>query len=234
MNQLPTAVFLDRDGTIIEDAHYLSRPEQVKLIDNAAEAIARINALLIPVIVATNQSGIARGIFTVEDYERVRKHLNDLLTERGAHIDASYYCPHAPEEGCECRKPGTLMFRMAKKDNPDIDLARSLYIGDRFRDIEPALTLGGQGVLVPSPETPRYEIEAATTRARVAPSLAVALDWFLCSNYGLLQSDPIAKIAHDGARRCACLGQRNQSSGFDRSFCSAWQKFLRADCSRCL
>ena len=182
MNQLPTAVFLDRDGTIIEDAHYLSRPEQVKLIYGAAEAIARINALLIPVIVVTNQSGIARGFFTVEDYEQVMQHLNALLAEHGAHIDASYYCPHPPEAGCECRKPGTLLFRMAQEDNPEIELARALYIGDRLRDVEPALTLGGQGVLVPSPETPASEAEAAATRARVAPSLGVALDWFLCSN----------------------------------------------------
>ena len=182
MNQLPTAVFLDRDGTLIEDAHYLSRPEQVKLIEGAAEAIARINSLLVPVIVITNQSGIARGIFSVEDHDRVTTHLNEMLREKGAHVDASYYCPHAPEDGCDCRKPGTLLFRNAKKDLPGIDLARSLYIGDRFRDIEPALALGGQGVLVPSPETPPSEIEAASARARVAPSLATALDWFLCTN----------------------------------------------------
>lgn len=182
MNQLPTAVFLDRDGTIIEDAHYLSGPEQVKLIDGAPEAIARINSLLIPAIVVTNQSGIARGYFTAEDYELVTQHLNSLLRERGAHIDASYFCPHAPEDGCDCRKPGTLMFRDAKKDHPEIDLARALYIGDRLRDIEPGLALGGDGVLVPSRETPSQEIEAAASRARVAPSLGTALDWFLCSN----------------------------------------------------
>lgn len=182
MNQLPTAVFLDRDGTIIEDAHYLSKIEEVKLIDGAADAIARINAVLVPVFVVTNQSGIARGILTAEEHEQVTAHLNDLLESKGAHVDGSYYCPHAPEEACECRKPGTLLFRNAARDHPEISLARSLYIGDRFRDIEPALTLGGHGVLVPSPETPAYEIEAASARARVAPSLGAALDWFLCTN----------------------------------------------------
>ncbi|HEX6573322.1 MAG TPA: HAD-IIIA family hydrolase, partial [Gemmatimonadaceae bacterium] len=79
MNQLPSAVFLDRDGTVIEDVHYLSKPEQLKLIPGAAEAIARINAQLIPVIIVTNQSGIARGIFTVEDHERVTARLDELL-----------------------------------------------------------------------------------------------------------------------------------------------------------
>ena len=181
MNQLPTAVFLDRDGTIIEDEHYLSHPDQVKLIDGAAEAIARINSVLIPAIVITNQSGIARGIFTEDDHVRVTARLGEMLAERGAHVDASYHCPHAPEDGCECRKPGTLLYRRASTAG-GIDLSRALYIGDRFRDVEPALTLGGHGVLVPSRETPAYEIDAARTRARVAPSLSTALDWFLCAN----------------------------------------------------
>lgn len=182
MNELATAVFLDRDGTIIEDAHYLSRPEQVKLIEGAAEAISRINSLLIPVIIVTNQSGIARGIFTGKEHEAVTKRVDELLAQEGAKIDASYYCPHAPEDACDCRKPGTLLFRNARSDYPGIDLSRALYIGDRLRDIEPALSLGGHGVLVPSPETPASEIEAANASARVAPSLGTAVDWFLCTN----------------------------------------------------
>lgn len=182
MNSLPSAVFLDRDGTIIEDAHYLSRPEQVKLIDGAAEAIARINALLVPVIVITNQSGIGRGFFTVEDHDLVTHRVDELLAERGAKIDASYFCPHSPDIQCECRKPGTLLFRNARTDHPEIDLSRSLYVGDRLRDVQPAISLGGTGVLVPSSETPESEIEAAKTFARVAPSLGVVVDWYLCSN----------------------------------------------------
>ena len=182
MNPLPTAVFLDRDGTIIEDTHYLSRPEDVKLIDGAAEAIARANSILIPVIVITNQSGIGRGLFTEDEHAAVTKRLDELLASQGAHIDTTYHCPHAPADGCDCRKPGTLLYRNAKSDNPSINLSRALYIGDRMRDIGPALTLGGQGVLIPSPETPRSEIDAATLRARVAPSLGTAFDWYLCSN----------------------------------------------------
>ena len=182
MNQLPTVVFLDRDGTIIEDRHYLSRPEEVKLLPGAADAIARINAQVIPVIVVTNQSGIARGIFTVEDHKRVTQRLDDLLREHGAHLDASYFCPHAPEDGCDCRKPGTLLFRQAAHDHPEINLARALYLGDKLRDLEPGLTLGGDAVLIPSPETPQSEIDAAHARARVASSLGTALDWYLCTN----------------------------------------------------
>jgi histidinol-phosphate phosphatase family protein len=182
LNQLPTAVFLDRDGTIIEDAHYLSRPEQIKLLPGAAEAIARVNTLLIPVIIVTNQSGIARGIFSVEDHEAITAKLAEILAAEGAVVDASYFCPHAPEDACDCRKPGTLLFRQAASDLHGIDLSRALYIGDRLRDVEPGLTLGGTGVLVPSPETPQSEIDAAAARARVAPSLATAFDWYLCTN----------------------------------------------------
>ena len=181
MNSLPSAVFLDRDGTIIEDAHYLSKPEQVLLLPGAADAIARINAAMVPAIVITNQSGIGRGIFTDDDHRRISDRLNELLSEKGARIDATYHCPHRPDEACECRKPGTLLFRNAAADH-GIDLTRALYIGDRFRDVEPGIVLGGNGVLIPSSETPAADTLEAVERARVAPSLGVALDWFLCMN----------------------------------------------------
>ena len=182
MNPLPTAVFLDRDGTIIEDAHYLSDPDGVKLIDGAAEAIARINSALVPVIVITNQSGIGRGFFTEEQYRSVAQRVDELLGEKGGRIDASYFCPHSPDVGCDCRKPGLTLFRRAAVDHPEVDLANALYVGDRMRDIEPGLALGGKSVLVPGRETPLEDIIAAEERARVAPTLATALDWFLCSN----------------------------------------------------
>ena len=181
MNTLPSAVFLDRDGTIIKDVDYVSRPEQVELIDGAAEAIARINAALVPVVVATNQSGIARGFFSQADYERVDARTKELLAERGARIDATYFCPHKPEDGCRCRKPGILMFEWAR-DDLGIDLASALIIGDRMRDIEPAFQFGAQGVLVPIDTTPTEDVVRAERSARVAKSLGEALDWFLCTN----------------------------------------------------
>ncbi len=181
MNALPSAVFLDRDGTIIEDVRYISRPEQIKLIDGAAEAIARTNAALVPVIVVTNQSGIGRGYFSDEDYHAVAARLDELLAESGARIDASYYCPHRPVDLCKCRKPGSLLFEQAIADLA-IDGRRSLLIGDRLRDIEPALILGAGSVLVPTEHTPRNEIEAAMKLARIAESLSMALDWYLCTN----------------------------------------------------
>ena len=181
MNSLPSAVFLDRDGTILKDVKYISRPEQVELIDGAAEAISRINAVLVPVIVVTNQSGIGRGLFSLADYERVKVRTEELLALSGARIDATYMCPHKPEDGCRCRKPDTLLFEQARADL-GIDLSSALFIGDRLRDIEPAARFGARGVLVPAATTPAAEIASAEKSAHVADSLSTALDWFLCTN----------------------------------------------------
>lgn len=181
MNALPSAVFLDRDGTIIRDVSYLSRPDEVELLHGAAEAIARINAALVPAVIVTNQSGIGRGYFSVADYERAEEHLNALLDERGARIDATYYCPHTPDDNCRCRKPGTLLFERAAADL-GVDLRNALFIGDRFRDVEPGLRLGAKAVLISALETPADEVARARESARVADSLSVALDWYLCTN----------------------------------------------------
>jgi D-glycero-D-manno-heptose 1,7-bisphosphate phosphatase len=181
VNPLPSAVFLDRDGTIIKDVTYLSRPEQVELLPGAAEAIARINAALVPVVVVTNQSGVGRGYFSIADYERTERRMNELLAERGAHIDATYYCPHRPDENCACRKPGSLLFEQAAADL-GFDLSKALLIGDRLRDIEPGMSSGATLVLVPTRTTPGDEVERATETARVAESLGEAIDWYLCTN----------------------------------------------------
>ncbi|HEY8166827.1 MAG TPA: HAD family hydrolase [Gemmatimonadaceae bacterium] len=181
MNALPSAVFVDRDGTIMKDLHYVSHPEQVELIPGAAQAIARVNALLIPVIMVTNQSGIGRGYFTIADYDRVNSRLADELSTHGARIDASYYCPHPPDAACECRKPGDLLFRRAARDL-GFDVHGALFIGDRRRDIEPGVALGALAALVPSENTPADEIEWARLHAFVDESLGAALDRNLCTN----------------------------------------------------
>ena len=174
---LRPAVFLDRDGTIIHDTAYIADPDDVRLIDGAAPAIARLNAAHIPVIIVTNQSGIARGLITIAQYESVHQRVLELLALGGASIEAAYYCPHHPDFGgaCECRKPGTLLYRRAAEEHA-IDLARSWYVGDRWRDVAPALTLGGTGILVPTRETDPAEVERAAGMARVAWSLADAVD----------------------------------------------------------
>lgn len=171
------AVFLDRDGTIVVDTGYLARPEDVALLPGAGQAIARLNARHIPVIIVTNQSGIARGMYTLADFERVQARVETELARQGARVDAVYLCPHGPDEHprCSCRKPGTQMHRDAALAH-GLDLARSWYIGDRWRDVEPASTLGGHGVLVPTDCTPSADLLRAAEKATIATSLSAAVE----------------------------------------------------------
>lgn len=177
---LRPALFIDRDGTIIADAHYLADPAGVRLLPGASAAIARANAAGVLVIVVTNQSGIARGLITPAQYESVRTRTERLLGEQGARVNATYHCPHWPDVTgpCDCRKPGLGMYRTAAADF-GIDLARSGYIGDRWRDVQPAQATGGIGVLVPGVETPEADVELARTHlsdtVRIAASITEAV-----------------------------------------------------------
>jgi D-glycero-D-manno-heptose 1,7-bisphosphate phosphatase len=143
------AVFLDRDGTIIEDVAHLRDREQVRLLPGAANAIKRLNASGLLAIVVTNQSGIARGLLSRNDYQLAERRVDELLAQDGAKLDAHYFCPHLPEltGPCDCRKPGALLYRQAAEQF-HIDLGRSWWVGDRMRDVLPANTLGGRGILV--------------------------------------------------------------------------------------
>jgi len=156
------ALFIDRDGTLIADAHYLADASRVQLLPGAAAAVANANAAQVPVVVVTNQSGIARGLITTSQYEAVRDRANALLRAGGAAVLATYHCPHwgHPKELCECRKPGLGMYREAAAAY-QLDLMRSAYIGDRWRDVQPALATGGIGILVPGIETPAADVEEA-------------------------------------------------------------------------
>lgn len=171
-----TAVFLDRDGTIIRDTHYIGDPADVELLPSAAAEIRTLNERGIPVIVITNQSGIARDLLTYDDYEAVRERMEDLLAGYGARIDATYMCPHHPDvDGeCECRKPGTLLYRQAAEDF-GLDFEQCWYVGDKLRDVQPAKELGGRGILVPSDDTPRESLEVARRDFELHRSLDAAV-----------------------------------------------------------
>ena len=176
------AAFLDRDGTIIVDTVDVATPEQVELLPGAAEGIARLNKAKIPVIVVTNQSGIARGVFTEADYEAVRLQLEQLLAEAGAYVDASYHCPHHPDftGPCECRKPGKLLYERAVTDLT-LDPGHSWFVGDRARDLAAATHFGGTAYLVPSPTTTPEDFAAASAIAETVESLADAVERILGS-----------------------------------------------------
>jgi len=140
-------VFLDRDGTLNHDDGYLADPEGVVLLPGAAEAVALLNRHGVKAVVVTNQSGVARGLFSVETMHATNARLAALLADAGAKIDAWYVCPHHPEDACGCRKPGTELATRAAHDL-GVNPARCAMIGDRRTDIEFARRLGGRAVLV--------------------------------------------------------------------------------------
>jgi histidinol-phosphate phosphatase family protein len=176
--------FVDRDGTIIQDVHYLSRTGDVRLVPGAAAALRRLDAAGVPIVIVTNQSGIARGYFTEADYALVEAHVVGVLRDAGVPVLATYHCPHHPSVSgpCDCRKPGLLLYERAARDH-HLDLARSLYVGDRWRDVEPALRLGGSGILVPSADTPEVDRARAEQGGALALSLDDAVSRFLSGNF---------------------------------------------------
>lgn len=143
------AVFLDRDGTIVAERHYLADPSRVQLIAGATDALQRLAAAGFALVVVTNQSGIARGLYRLEDFLAVQRRIEELLEIAGVRLTGVYYCPHHPDftGPCECRKPGPGMYTQAAGELR-LDLARSVYVGDRVKDVLPALAHGGSGILV--------------------------------------------------------------------------------------
>lgn len=170
------ALFLDRDGTIITDEHYLNDPDRVRLMPGAASSIALANSLGVPVIIITNQSGIGRGIISQEQYDAVAARLIETLASEGARIDATYYCADLPDVPIEesCRKPSISMYRRAAQDH-SLDLACSAYIGDKWRDVQPALTAGGLGILVPNHSTETADVDHAVLMAHAASTIEQAI-----------------------------------------------------------
>jgi D-glycero-D-manno-heptose 1,7-bisphosphate phosphatase len=169
------AVFLDRDGTIVDDPGFLHQPEHVKLLPGAAAGIRRLNAVGYLVVVVTNQSGIARGLYTVADYRAVEKRLGALLAKQGARIDVSYFCPHHPQapEPCACRKPRTKLFLDAQAAL-GIDFTRSWWVGDRLSDVQPARTLGGKAILVATGQGNLHQGQARAMGVTVVADLLTA------------------------------------------------------------
>jgi D-glycero-D-manno-heptose 1,7-bisphosphate phosphatase len=169
------AVFIDRDNTIVEDPGYLHEPARVALKPHAAQGLATITAAGWPIVVVSNQSGIARGMFGEDAYRAVMSRIRELLAPHGATLDADYFCPHLAEitGPCECRKPGTLLFRRAATDH-GLDLTRSWYLGDRWRDVEPAIALGGRGLLIGAAEGSVDAREADAHGIMKAPDLEAA------------------------------------------------------------
>jgi D-glycero-D-manno-heptose 1,7-bisphosphate phosphatase len=179
------ALFLDRDGVIVADTHYLGRAEDMRLLEGAGAAIARCNALRIPVVVVTNQSGIARGYFDWDGFRAVQEALSNALLAVGAHIDAVFACAyhadgsqHLRIAGHPWRKPNPGMILTAG-NRMNIELSRSWIIGDRMHDMAAGMAAGlaGGTLLMPA----NHEIGEVPALANdhfvveTAPSLAHAV-----------------------------------------------------------
>lgn len=142
-----TAIFLDRDGTVIVERDYLCDPAQVELEKGAAEGLRRMAATGMPLVILTNQSGIARGYFDLAAAETVNRRIRDLLCAEGVSIAGWYICPHGPAKRCACRKPRPGLADRAAQDL-GLALAGSWVIGDKQSDVQLADAIGATGILV--------------------------------------------------------------------------------------
>ncbi|MBI5893610.1 MAG: D-glycero-beta-D-manno-heptose 1,7-bisphosphate 7-phosphatase [Deltaproteobacteria bacterium] len=172
------AVFLDRDGTINEDTGYIDSPERLALIDGAASAIKKLNSKGFKVIIITNQSGVGRGYFSEEAADAVNKKLEEILKKQGAHLDGIYYCPHHPDDNCECRKPKIGLLEKAKKDL-DIDFKKSYVVGDKVSDVELAHNIGGKDILVLTGEGMKHKKMLKSQPSYIADDLKDAVEWII-------------------------------------------------------
>ena len=175
-------VFLDRDGTLNYDPGYLKIPAELKLLAGVGPALARLKGSGAKLVVVTNQSGVGRGMLTLKDLEAIHARLQGLLEQEDAALDAIYFCPHHPDDGCRCRKPNVGMVERAVSEL-QLDLRRSYLIGDHVRDIQLAHRVGAKAVLltpgpVDAPVLDRLKVEQALPDA-MAKSMAEAVDWIL-------------------------------------------------------
>jgi D-glycero-D-manno-heptose 1,7-bisphosphate phosphatase len=148
-SQPAPVAFIDRDGTVVVERHYLADPAKVELVPGAVDALRRLQQAGYRLVLVTNQSGIARGLYAEADFRAVQARLTALLAEEGVRFDSVQFCPHHPDftGPCDCRKPAPGMFLRAAREL-NVDFMRSIFVGDRLKDVLPAAELGGRGFLV--------------------------------------------------------------------------------------
>lgn len=176
MNQIEEAatpkrfVMLDRDGTIIEERHYLSDPDQVAMIPGAIEALRAFREMDLGLIVVTNQSGLGRGLFGYGQLEQVHGRMSELLAAEGIHLDGIYFCPHSPDAKCACRKPGAEMIAQAARDL-DFVPAHGFIVGDKACDVELGDNIGATTFLVRTGHGSQEESEGRSEPDFIVDSL---------------------------------------------------------------
>jgi D-glycero-D-manno-heptose 1,7-bisphosphate phosphatase len=164
------AIFLDRDGTLVEEVNYLHRPEEMRLFPATQEALESLKTAGYALVVVTNQSGIGRGIYSEDAMHRVH---DALQNELGGIVDGFYFCPHLPCGGCECRKPGLKMIRDAERDLV-LDIEASWMVGDKKIDVETGQAGGFRTALVLTGYGRSHENELIRPPDIVAEDLAAA------------------------------------------------------------
>lgn len=182
---MPKAVFLDRDGTIVEDVGYMNSPKQIQFIPGAIEAIKKLNEAGYKVVVITNQAGVAKGFITEDMLQTIDKTLQKFILSGGAYLDGLYYCPHHPEHGlypykqdCQCRKPKPGLFKKAEQDL-NVDLARSWMIGDKATDMEAGKRAGTKTIFVTTGKG-KNEIDRLKQKPdHITENLSLAVAWLL-------------------------------------------------------
>ena len=179
------AVFLDRDGTLIEDADYLRRLDQLTLLPWTVDALRLLTRSGFAAVVVTNQSGVARGIVTEDFVRETHAVLDARLAAGGARVDAYYYCPHHPDAAidqyrrqCRCRKPAAGMIEEAASDLA-LDLSQSWMVGDRWRDIEAGRNAGVRSILVRSGAARSGQIAPGDGADAILNNLMEAVGWIL-------------------------------------------------------
>ncbi len=168
-------VFLDRDGVLNRKApptQYITRPEDLVVLPGVGEAVAGLNRSARKIIVVTNQRGIALGLYSRDDLDRIHDKLRTELATHGGHLDAIYVCPHEAGQ-CNCRKPLTGLFEQAFRDFPEATPDRSVMVGDSLRDIEAGIRAGMATVLITSESSLSPDEERAKSLAQISvPSLS--------------------------------------------------------------
>lgn len=159
------ALLLDRDGVVNVEIHRLHRPEDVVILEGVAEVLARANAQGTPVVVVTNQAGVGLGLYDEAAVHAVHARIAELVSP--ARVDGWFHCPHVPEDRCACRKPAPGLLRAAAAAL-DLDLGRSVLVGDKRSDLEAARAVGARAVLV---RTGHGAEEAAALEAAAATHL---------------------------------------------------------------
>lgn len=163
MNVEQRAIFLDRDGTIITDKHYLHDPSEIELIEGVVEALLLLQRMNYLLIVVTNQSGVGRGYFELADVEACNLALAEILLKGGVHIHGWYVCPHSPDSGCNCRKPLPGLVDQARMAFSICNRA-SFVVGDKASDLLLANNCGMSGILVKTGCGEKYEYWAKNNK----------------------------------------------------------------------